>query len=92
MTCEIIFEKIQEPDFPGGYYYAHIPLLDLTTHGMGIEGARNAAEDLIKLWIAEKETNGESVNILPELFHSTMEIENDAQVETVREKRCSAKK
>ncbi|MDP2208575.1 MAG: hypothetical protein Q8K98_07350 [Bacteroidota bacterium] len=41
-------------NFPDGYYYAHLPTLDLTTHGFGIEGAKQAALDLIKLWIDEK--------------------------------------
>lgn len=45
---------------PEGYYYTRIPTLDLTTHGIGIEGAKEAARDLIKLWIEEKMANGES--------------------------------
>ena len=52
MQYGIIFEKIEDPGFPAGYYYAHIPALGLTTHGIGIEGARAAAIDLIKLWVA----------------------------------------
>lgn len=76
MIYGILFEKIQDADFPG-YYYAHIPSLGLTTHGLGIEGAREAAEDLIKLWVAEKKANGEIVNISPELFYSTIEIEEN---------------
>jgi predicted RNase H-like HicB family nuclease len=54
MQYGIIFEKIEEADFLAGYYYAHIPTLGLTTHGIGVEGARAAAIDLIKLWVAEK--------------------------------------
>lgn len=54
MTYGILFEKVAQPDFPDGYYYAHVPVLGLTTHGLGIEGAREAAIDLIKLWVAEK--------------------------------------
>ena len=50
MVYGILFEKITDSDFPKGYYYAHVPTLGLTTHGMGIEGARAAAEDLIRLW------------------------------------------
>ncbi len=53
MTFGIVFEKIDSPDFPSGYYYAHIPAVGLTTHGLGIEGARAAALDLLKLWLAE---------------------------------------
>ena len=44
-------------------YYAHIPTLDLTTHGQGIEGALAAARDLIEAWIAEKRAHGESVPV-----------------------------
>ena len=40
--------------FAPGYYYAHVPSLGLTTHGLGVEGARQAAADLLRLWIAEK--------------------------------------
>jgi predicted RNase H-like HicB family nuclease len=53
MTYTIIYEKIDEPGFEQGYYYAHIPAFDLTTHGLGIEGAKEAALDLLKLWIEE---------------------------------------
>lgn len=74
MYYGILFEKIEETDFPAGYYYAHVPALGLTTHGLGIEGARDAAIDLIKLWIAEKKANGESVNMPSESLYSTVEI------------------
>lgn len=52
MKYTIIIQPTNEPDHPG-WYYAHIPSLDLTTHGQGIEGARDAAKDLIEGWIAE---------------------------------------
>jgi len=42
---------------PEGYFYAHIPALDLTTHGFGIENTKKAAEDLVNLWIEEKLAN-----------------------------------
>ena len=54
MQYSILYEAVTEPGFPPGYYYAHIPALDLTTHGAGIEGAKAAAQDLIKVWIEEK--------------------------------------
>lgn len=54
ISYTILYEKIDDAAFPPGYYYAHIPSLDLTTHGKGIEGAKEAAYDLMKLWIAEK--------------------------------------
>jgi hypothetical protein len=31
-----------------------IPSLGLTTHGLGLEGARQAAFDLARVWLAEK--------------------------------------
>ncbi len=49
MIYGILFEKIQDKDFEPGYYYAHIHSLGLTTHGFGIEGAREAAKDLISV-------------------------------------------
>jgi len=57
MIYGVLLEKIQDSDFPSGYYYAHIPSLGLTTHGYGIEGAKKAAKDLITLWLAEKRAN-----------------------------------
>ena len=60
MTYGILVEKAPEGELPPGFYYAHVPALDLTTHGHGIEGARAAAEDLIKLWLAEKKAAGET--------------------------------
>jgi len=66
MNFSVVFEKVQDAGFAPGYYYAHIPSLSLTTHGLGIEGARQAAEDLIKLWLAEKRANGETVTTTSE--------------------------
>lgn len=55
MTYGIFFEKADSSALSAGSYYAHVPALGLTTHGQGIEGARAAAADLIKLWLAEKQ-------------------------------------
>lgn len=74
MTYGILFEKMNGGDLPHGHYYAHVPALGLTTHGEGIEGARGAAEDLIKLWRAEKVAAGEVVESPGEFFFSTVEI------------------
>ena len=63
MTYTIIYEKISDGSMPPGYYYAHIPALDITTHGLGIDGAKEAAKDLMKLWFEEKKANGESFPI-----------------------------
>lgn len=78
MRFGVVFERVQEPGFPGGYYYAHIPTLGLTTHGLGIEGAREAAADLLRLWLAEKRACGEAVAASSETLFGTLEITEDA--------------
>ena len=44
MQFSVVYEKVSDPSFEG-YYYAHIPSLSLTTHGLGIEGAKEAAPE-----------------------------------------------
>ena len=78
MTYGILFEKAQDTALPPGFYYAHVPALGLTTHGEGIEGARAAAEDLVKLWLLEKKAAGESIGLPSEFFFSTIEISEGA--------------
>lgn len=78
MNFGILFEQITDKGFPGGYYYAHVPSLGLTTHGLGVDGARQAAVDLVRLWIAEKRANGETVPRSGETFYSTLELPEDA--------------
>ena len=60
MRYSVLLEAIHEPEFQG-YYYAHIPALDLTTHGQGIEGAIKAAQELVEAWVAEKRAHNETV-------------------------------
>jgi len=62
MRYSVLLEPINEPEFQS-YYYAHIPTLDLTTHGQGIEGAIGAAQELIEAWIQEKRSHGEKVPV-----------------------------
>lgn len=78
MTYGVLFEKVEESEAMPGHYYAHIPALGLTTHGEGIEGAREAAMDLVKLWIAEKRSTGEKITNPSEFLFSTVEIPDDA--------------
>ena len=78
MTYGILFEKVEDGALMPGFYYAHVPALGLTTHGEGIEGARAAAIDLVKVWIAEKRAAGETVTQPTEFLFSTMEIPDDA--------------
>ncbi|MHB8338224.1 MAG: hypothetical protein ACYC49_15540 [Ignavibacteriaceae bacterium] len=40
MTYTIIYEKVSYTSFSKGYFYAHIPPVDLSTHGLEIEGAK----------------------------------------------------
>ena len=58
MRYAVLLEPIHEVGFEG-FYYAHLPALDLTTHGRGIEGAMAAARELAEAWIAEKRAHGE---------------------------------
>jgi predicted RNase H-like HicB family nuclease len=60
MRYSVLLEPIQEAGF-AGWYYAHIPVLDLTTHGQGVEGALAAARELVEAWIAEKRANGDAI-------------------------------
>jgi len=76
MKVGIVYEPVDDPDFPPGYYYAHIPSLGLTTHGLGIDGSKAAAIDLIRLWIAEKRSRGEPVLEPKESLYSILEIED----------------
>ncbi len=76
MTYTIIYEKITDGSMPEGYYYAIIPALDLTTHGIGIDGAKEAAKDLIKIWIEEKKANGENIPVEDETLISKIEVED----------------
>lgn len=59
MNVGILFEKVEDKDFPPGYFYAQLPSLGLTTHGLGLEGARQAALDLARVWLAEKKAQGD---------------------------------
>ena len=78
MNLGVLFERVRDAEFPAGYYYAHIPTLGLTTHGLGIEGAREAALDLARLWLAEKNANGEARPQSSEVLFSTLELPDDA--------------
>ena len=63
MRYSVLLEPINEPEFEG-YYYAHIPTLDLTTHGRGAVGAVAAVSGItIEGWIEEKRSRGEKVPV-----------------------------
>ncbi len=78
MNFGVLYEGIADPEFPSGYYYAHVPSLGLTTHGLGIAGARQAALDLVQLWLAEKRANGDRILPTAEVLFSTLELSDDA--------------
>ncbi|MBI2999556.1 MAG: hypothetical protein HYY46_14070 [Deltaproteobacteria bacterium] len=69
----VFLEPVHEPEF-SGYYYAHIPTLDLTTHGQGIEGALAAAQELVEAWVAEKRARGEAVPVEEKSVIAQIEI------------------
>ena len=73
MHYSVFLEPVNEPEFPG-YYYAHIPTLDLTTHGEGIDGALAAAQELIEAWIAEKRAHGEAVPLEKKSLIARIEV------------------
>lgn len=76
MEYSILYERIEDSSFPAGYFYAFVPVLDLVTHGEGIEGAKAAAIDLIRLWIEERQANNEAVPRENEAFFSKVAIED----------------
>jgi predicted RNase H-like HicB family nuclease len=78
MNFGILFEKVEDKNFPPGYFYAHVPSLGLTTHGFGLEGARRAASELALIWLTEKKANGDSMPAPVEILFSTLDIPDDA--------------
>ena len=73
MRYSVFLEPVNEPEFQG-YYYAHIPTLDLTTHGQGIEGALAAAQELIEAWVAEKRAHGDPVTVEEKSLIAQVEV------------------
>jgi len=73
MRYSVFLESVNEPEFQG-CYYAHIPALDLTTHGQGIEGALAAAQELTEAWVAEKRAHGESVPVEAKSLIAQIEV------------------
>ena len=73
MRYSVFLEPVDEPEL-SGYYYAHVPTLDLTTHGQGVEGALAAARELVAAWIAEKRARGETVPTQSESLIGHIEI------------------
>jgi len=62
MRYSVLLEPVEEAGFEG-FYYAHIPVLDLTTHGLGVEGALVAARELAEAWVAERRSHGDPLRV-----------------------------
>ena len=73
MRYSVLIEAIDESEF-SGYYYAHIPTLDLTTHGQGVDGAIAAAQELLEAWVEEKRSRGEKVPVESKSLIAHVEI------------------
>ncbi len=77
MRYTVILEPTTEPTLPG-WYFAHIPAFDLTTHGLGPEGAMDAARNLVTGWIAELRKEGKEIPVEKQAFVRQIEIPDDA--------------
>jgi predicted RNase H-like HicB family nuclease len=74
MRYPVMLERVPAEEGLPGYFYAHVPSLGLTTHGQGMEGALDAARDLVALWNEEKRFNGEPVTDVSEAILATVEV------------------
>ena len=74
MNYAVVIEPIPVTENFPGMYYAHVPTLGLTTHGLGIEGAKAAAKDLLTLWLEERRENGEEIVSGSEAILTTVEV------------------
>lgn len=74
MRYPVMLERLPDEEGMPGYYYAHVPSLGLTTHGLGMEGALEAARDLVNLWNEEKRAHGEPVATAPEAILASVEV------------------
>lgn len=77
MRYTVLIEPTREPDAPG-WYYAHVPALDLTMHGEGVEGALDAATELVGVWLEELRERGEPIPHEKSAFVRQIEVEDDA--------------
>ncbi|HUF63756.1 MAG TPA: type II toxin-antitoxin system HicB family antitoxin [Verrucomicrobiales bacterium] len=71
----VLLEPVEDREGLPGFYYAHVPSLGLTTHGSGVEGAIEAARDLIRLWVVEKREASEHLVAAGESLLTTVEVE-----------------
>lgn len=76
MRYSLLIEPVRKEGYPAGYCFAHVPALDLTTHGKGIEGAKAAAENLIRLSLEEKRACGQFIPVEKDSFFAHVEIDD----------------
>jgi predicted RNase H-like HicB family nuclease len=74
MHYPVILQRIPDEEGLPGYFYAHVPALGLTTHGLGMEGALDAARELLGVWVEEKRAHGEAVAPASEAILATVEL------------------
>ena len=74
MRVPVLLERLPDEESMPGYFYAYVPSLGLTTHGLGVEGALEAARDLVTLWNEERRACGETVAIASEAILATVEV------------------
>lgn len=74
MHYAVMLERLPDEEGMPGYFYAHVPSLGLTTHGLGVEGALEAVRDLVALWNEEKRAHGETVAAQSETILATVEV------------------
>lgn len=74
MKYAVALEPVPDSESMAGYFYAHVPSLGLTTHGLGTAGALAAAKDLVKLWLEEKHYHREEVQSAQEMILATIEV------------------
>ncbi|MBC8126774.1 MAG: hypothetical protein H8M99_06475 [Gloeobacteraceae cyanobacterium ES-bin-144] len=74
MRYAVMLERLPDEEGMPGYYYAHVPSLSLTTHGLGMEGTLEAARDLVNLWNEERRARGEFIAAQSEAILATVEV------------------
>lgn len=74
MKYSVMLEQLPEEEGMPGYFYAHVPSLGLTTHGLGMGGALEAVRDLLTVWNEEKRANGEAVHAPSEAVLASVEV------------------
>ncbi|MEM1059142.1 MAG: type II toxin-antitoxin system HicB family antitoxin [Verrucomicrobiota bacterium] len=75
MRYSVVIEPVEDKKHFPGCYYAHVPTLGLTTHGESVDGALQAAKEMIEVWVETKREFGEPVPQDSESILATVDIE-----------------